>query len=868
MRALVGLFLVGCGSEWFSEDLDGDGFSLAEGDCFDNPEQRAANGLAAADIYPGNTNETYYDGVDENCDGLSDFDKDGDGRDSSAYDGDDCWDDPDVIPDGFAALAGFYQPLAREVLPSASEVWYDGVNGNCDAASDFDQDGDGYPSAAHPDTSGQLGDDCFDALADSFDNPAGIEPERVNPAETEIWYDGTDQNCDGEGDFDQDGDGYILDEECDDTDATIFPNDAPDTWYDGVDSNCDGASDFDQDGDGYDADQYGGDDCNDDPAVTAAAINGFENVLATSMNPGTADVPYDGVDADCAGDSDFDSDGDGQDASDIPNEGGQFGPDCDDSDGTIYLGGPETWYDGIDGDCSASSDFDQDGDGFDSAEYGVGSADDCDDLRAAVNPAAEETCGDAADEDCDGSANDPGATDCIAYFGDVDADGYGDLLESLCLCEAEGDYSVTGVSAANDDCDDENAAVSPGVAVEDCATGADDNCDGTANEKDAPNCDAYYVDADGDGYGAGSSQCWCGPSGEFVADNSDDCADSDAARKPGATETCDLEDDDCDGEIDESTVHYYADADADGYGDVATESCTSGAETVTVEGDCDDSDAQVYPAAVELCDEQQNDCDATSWSEIEEEGIVSFVDGDGNWTDTTADWAAGTAGSPGLVILSSGTYAVCPGTWYTSVTASSKTVDIIAPYGAANTVLDYAGGARSVVLATNSVLYVEGLTVTGGAGTVASSLSYGGGVMSFATTASSVSTITLQSCEITGNTASYGAGVASYSYGDVVLVESEVYDNTASTAGGGLYVQKGEISCTDGGVFDNAAGGSEGGGAWFGYTQGHLYSTNCDWTGNSPDDVAGTSTYFTTVPDATYGAAATFNCGGNGGCVQ
>lgn len=871
MRPLLALLLVGCGSEWFSEDLDGDGVSVAEGDCFDNPEQVAANGLAASDIYPGNTNETFYDGVDENCDGLSDFDKDGDGRDSAEYggqtqNGDDCWDDPDVIPEGFAALAGYYQPLAREVLPSAAEVWYDGVNSNCDEASDFDQDGDGYTSEWHADASGQKGEDCFDGETDVFDNPAGLEPERVSPGEAEIWYDGTDQDCDEQDDFDQDGDGYVLDDECDDTDAGVFPNGAVDVWYDGVDSDCDGASDFDQDGDGYDSDAYGGDDCNDDPAVDAIGINGYENLPAEAIYPAASDIPYDGIDADCAADGDFDADGDGQDADDILDEGGLFGTDCNDADGTIYNGAPETWYDGIDGDCSDGSDYDQDGDGFDSADFGVGTQDDCDDLRSTVNPIATETCADAADEDCDGSTNDPDATDCLAYFNDEDGDGYGALLDSQCLCEADGSYTAVGVTAANDDCDDESDDINPGILLEDCATGGDDNCDGETNEKDAPNCDSFYVDADADGYGTGSPECWCSASGVYEVANDDDCADDDAERKPGATETCDLEDDDCDGSIDESTTHYYLDADADGFGDVATESCDSTAGSVTVEGDCDDGDARVYPSAPELCDLQQNDCDASSWSDVEEEGIVSFEDEDGVWSDPTAAWAAGTAASPVLVVLDSGSYAVCPGTWYVSLTASTKITDVIAPYGALSTILDYAGGARTVVTATNSELYLEGFTITGGMGTTASSSTYGGGAMSFATTSTSVSTLTLQSCEVTGNLASYGAGVASYSYGDVVLLETDVHDNTASVAGGGLYIQKGDISCTDGGVFDNTASGAEGGGAWFGYTQGHVYSTNCDWTGNSPDDLAGTGTFFETVPDATYGAGATFTCGGNPGC--
>ena len=40
----------------------------------------------------------------------------------------------------------------------------------------------------------------------------------------EVWYDGIDQNCDGLSDFDQDGDGVDQDSDCDDNDATLYPN--------------------------------------------------------------------------------------------------------------------------------------------------------------------------------------------------------------------------------------------------------------------------------------------------------------------------------------------------------------------------------------------------------------------------------------------------------------------------------------------------------------------------------------------------------------------------------------------------------------------------------------------------------------------
>ena len=53
--------------------------------------------------------ETYYDGIDSDCDGASDYDADGDGEDAAAFGGDDCDDsDPGLNPD-------------------ATEIWYDDV---------------------------------------------------------------------------------------------------------------------------------------------------------------------------------------------------------------------------------------------------------------------------------------------------------------------------------------------------------------------------------------------------------------------------------------------------------------------------------------------------------------------------------------------------------------------------------------------------------------------------------------------------------------------------------------------------------------------------------------------------------------------
>jgi hypothetical protein len=176
-------------------DQDGDGYAFPE-DCDDDDDG----------IHPG-AEDTWYDGADQNCDGHSDFDQDGDGHDDSTYgDGDDC-NDTDA-----------------SVHPDATEQWYDGIDQDCDGHSDFDKDGDGYDSAADTD-----GNDCDDG---DFD---------VNPGATEIWYDGTDQDCDGADDYDQDRDGFPSDDhggtDCDDLEPGVHPD--AQELLNGVDDNCD-----------------------------------------------------------------------------------------------------------------------------------------------------------------------------------------------------------------------------------------------------------------------------------------------------------------------------------------------------------------------------------------------------------------------------------------------------------------------------------------------------------------------------------------------------------------------------------------------------------------------------------------------------
>ena len=127
MRALLPLVLLACGGEpgspvddpttsdstaWVPYDGDGDGVR-DELDCA--PDDPAIH-LGAAEVW--------YDGVDANCDGLSDYDADADGSDAQAWGGGDCDDE-----DG-------------ERFAGAERVCGNGVDDDCDAQFDCDLRGD------------------------------------------------------------------------------------------------------------------------------------------------------------------------------------------------------------------------------------------------------------------------------------------------------------------------------------------------------------------------------------------------------------------------------------------------------------------------------------------------------------------------------------------------------------------------------------------------------------------------------------------------------------------------------------------------------------------------------------------------------
>ena len=285
--------------------------------------------------------------------------------------------------------------------------------------------------------------------------------------------------------------------------------------------------------------------------------------------------------------------------------------------------------------------------------------------------------------------------------------------------------------ADDSDCDDTDASVHPG-ATETC-NGVDDDCDGTTDGADAAGASRWYADSDGDGYGDASTTTRdCSAPSGYVADDSD-CDDTDASVHPGASESCNGVDDDCDGTTDEPSAvdaaTWYRDADGDGYGSATAPTrtaCSAPSGYVADDSDCDDADASVNPGAAEVCGNSvDDDCDGAvdescpvehcgaitadeTWSASDEHLVTCtvYVQGSASPTLTIEDGATvefdpGT----GLVVAASNrgrldVQGTSAGVTFTSSQASPSAGDwdglVISAYDRGSTVegltLEYGGG--------------------------------------------------------------------------------------------------------------------------------------------------------------------------------
>ena len=560
---------------------------------------------------------------------------------------------------------------------------------------------------------------------------------------------------------DQDGDGVVASEDCDDQDPARFPGNSE--VCDGLDNDCDG--DLDE----ADAD----------------------------WDSSTGGLWFADIDGDGFGDPGVPLEACSQPADSADND-----MDCDDAHTAASPIGVEI-CDGLDNDCDGSVDpvdaldagtwyADLDGDGFGRADLSVTAcsappsygedATDCDDEDAAVNPDATEVC-DGQDNDCDGQTDPSTAADASTWYRDRDDDGYGDPDASVSACEQPEIY----VSDSSD-CDDLAAAVNP-AATEVCDS-VDNDCDGSVDPGTSADALTWYSDSDEDGFGDPSApqQACTQPSGA-VSDASD-CDDADGSVNPDATEVCDSVDNDCDGSVDPATsadaATWYQDSDGDGYGDASTTTtaCTQPSGSVSDDTDCDDSDAQVNPGATEICDGADTDCDSST-SEV---GMVTWTDSSGS-SDVTADWSGSSSAPAALAYSSAGTLSVCEGTWYVDLTLSAD-IDVVG-YGdtPSDVVLDGAGLNTVVEVDTASTtVSLSNLSIENGStDTLLFGQDAAGGLV-----CDVAATVELDAMAFNSNTGNFGGALA---FNGCELDATDLsMDSNSSNRGGDLFFYNSSFS--------------------------------------------------------------------------
>ncbi len=588
----------------YGDDTPNTASTVAGSDCRDD----------TASVNPDGT-EAFCNGLDDDCDG-------------------DTVDNPDVDLDGF------------DVCDPSDPGTDDGEDADCD-----DSAADTFPGAApSDDLTACMKDTDGDERGDS-DPPTGVtagsdcndNDETVNIDASETAGDGVDSNCNGEETCfaDLDGDGFgdetntvggspvdcvgagitDDDQDCDDTPGTgaaINPL-AEEIIGNQIDEDCD---EWDACYADVDMDNYGteagdlvknepGTGCNTTLGESATADDCNDN--NATINPGATDDPGTPVDEDCNGVNaktcfvDADKDGYGTDVGtttvaldgscDTDQSESDNDEDCNDADPLINPAATETSGNAVDEDCDTFVaidcfvDADMDGYGNEAGTTTVAldgtcdtldgessNTDDCDDNDLNTNPLGVEVCDDK-DNDCNGTVDD-NPTDPATWYPDTDGDELGDSVGTVQACDMP-----PGFVDVDGDCDDTAA-----TCTSDCTT--DSDSDGN------PDCRDDCLDMDMDGYGND------GPTGSCV---DTDCNDNNEFIYPGASETCNGVDDDCDGTIDEGDPDYGA-----GGGAV----CVTAEEGVCGAGHqtCSVGSLQCLPDIIpgtqaETCDGLDNDCD-------------------------------------------------------------------------------------------------------------------------------------------------------------------------------------------------------------------------------------------------------------------
>ncbi len=192
--------------------------------------------------------------------------------------------------------------------------------------------------------------------------------------------------------------------------------------------------------------------------------------------------------------------------------------------------------------------------------------------------------------DCDDSDDSIGAAPL--WYKDIDNDEYSNGTSQSQCVRPNNHKLASELLSMTIDCNDMNANIHPGA--NELCNGLDDNCDGNIDEGII--VVTWYPDADGDGFGDGSmSMDSCGQPVGYV-NNNDDCDDTDNQVTLSKTWYKDF---DNDGFTDSMTVNQC----------MRPPFYKLGTELVGVAKDCNDLDPDIYPGAIETCNGKDDNCD-------------------------------------------------------------------------------------------------------------------------------------------------------------------------------------------------------------------------------------------------------------------
>ncbi len=412
---------------WY-KDVDGDdyGDSATSKKACDEPSGYVSNKTdcddSDAEINPDA--EEICNEVDDDCDGEVDngaddgevwyADTDGDGWGTSSSTTTSCSE-----PDGYVASSGDCDDREDATYPGATE-YCDDEDNDCDGVvDDSPSDGTTYYADDDSDTYGSSTD-----TTKACEKPTGYVTNKRDCDDTDgDVHPGADEYCDDE---DDDCDGTIDESAVDRT-----------TWY--IDGDSDGYGDAGTKSKACDAPSgyvNNDDDCDDDESTVYPGADELCDDMDNDCDGTVDESPVDMTTWYKDGDRDgWGDDGKSTTSCDAPSGYVDDGGDCDDGDDDIHPMADEICEDDIDQDC--------------------------DDIDAPCGLSGDEDLGDA-DARLIGEARYDYSSSSLASAGDVDADGYDDIIvgaygDDTTASYAGAAYIVLGMVSGDLDLSDADA---------------------------------------------------------------------------------------------------------------------------------------------------------------------------------------------------------------------------------------------------------------------------------------------------------------------------------------------------------------------------------------------------------------------------